>query len=168
MPSYTETQVVSTQPAQQINSPGSIFGTMLSEWSWPTLQVGKLSPHLFPLHGAPQTPPVFHLSPSQSLPIRDAYNSAPFRPPSASPKHCTSRYGYSNPRANSLPHTQNHTRSPGCQAANQRAAVRIRALSDSWNRPGLHLADAAHHQPLMAEVKLLLLPCARRQPPKGI
>lgn len=144
-----------------------MFGAMLSEWSWLTFRGSKLIPTSSLSTGPPQTSPVFHLSPSQSANPRclqfrplPAPHSASHQTP-ASPNR-----GVAQPPAREFSLAHTHTRSPGCQAANQRAAVRIRALSDSWNLPDLHLADAAHHRPLTTEVKLLLLPCVRRRPPK--
>lgn len=153
------------KPAQQFNSSGPIFGAMLSEWSWLTFLVENSPPPFLTPRGPTNAPSLPPFPESVSANPR-CLQFRPLPPPYCfTPNTCTN---HSTVHLRTATTTRARIHSPGCQAANQRAAVRIRALSDSWNRPGLHLADAAHHPPLTTEVKLLLLPCARRQPPKRI
>lgn len=111
-PSYTETQIVSTQPAQQIKGPGPILGAMLSEWSWLTFPafpgcVVKIPPHLLPTPRGPTTIPSLPHFP-ESVSANPTCNSAPFRPPFClTPNTCTSSHHNNHPRANS--HTHAHT-----------------------------------------------------------
>lgn len=152
--------------AQRFNRSGPMFGTMVSEWSWLTFRLKIPPPPLLTPRGPTNAPSLPPFPESVSANPR-CLRFRPLPPPYCfTPNTCTTHSSHSAVHLCIGTTARARIYSPGCQAANQRAAVRIRALSDSWNRPGLHLADAAHHPPLTAEVKLLLLPCARRQPPK--
>lgn len=157
-------------PAQQINSsgtPGSIFGTMLSEWSWLTFQVGNLPPPFPNSTGPHRRLQSFHLSPESAPANPRCLQFRPLPPPFS---WCTPRASHLRPTYE-IPKAAHRNRAPVPKAlvAKQKisgpqcGSVLFRTAGIAQACIWLMRLTSNHST---TEVKLLLLPCARRPPPK--